>query len=107
MNIEIFVDIDSTTNVSYKLTACATIVNASFSVNWISSFGEAIKIEIPEVILVDVCFKEAICCGNTREVFCEGVFNIFEFHDKNFSPFDFSITNIKAYQYAWRVFHDN
>jgi hypothetical protein len=87
VDVQIFIDIDGTTDVLDEVTAFTTVVVSSLTEDGIGVSGEAVEVEVPEVVLVDVDFIEGVCscgavCGEMLcEVFSEEIFYFSEFHN--------------------------
>jgi hypothetical protein len=80
MGDEVLIDEDGRTNILDKVTTATTVVLSSFTEYGVGSFGEAIEVEVPELIFVQIDFEQIVGAQDSVEVVNHASLHILESH---------------------------
>jgi hypothetical protein len=87
VRVEVGVDEYCGTEILDELTTTAAVMLTSLSEDGVGAFGEAVEVEVPELILIQFDFEQILRAQCGVEMLDHALLNFLEFH--SFSPFDF------------------
>jgi hypothetical protein len=85
MRDDVFVNEDGGADILDEVTTATTVVLSSFAEYGVGSFGEAIEVEAPELVSIQIDFEQIVRAQGSVEVINHASLHILEFHI--FSPF--------------------
>jgi hypothetical protein len=80
MRDEVLVNEDSGTDILDEVTTATAVVLSSFAEYGVGSFGEAIEVEVPEFVSIQIDFEQIVRAQGGIEVVNHASLHFLEFH---------------------------
>jgi hypothetical protein len=81
MEVEVFINEDGGADTLDEVTAATTIMLSSFAEHGVCTFGEAVEVEVPELILIQFDFEQIVRAQGSVEVVDHASLHVLEFHN--------------------------